>query len=70
MASLTIDGVSRTYDIKLGGHSRAGEHQITFRLLDAHSPLSVGLNDDTRALGIAVSSISFRGPEDLSAKCE
>jgi hypothetical protein len=68
--TLTIDDAFRSYDIDLGTSVAPGEHRIVFRLPDAHSPLSVGFNDDARVLGIAVSSLAWLSSESSPAICD
>ena len=46
------------------------DHEIVFSLPDAHSPASVGLSDDTRQLGIAMTSLTvFDGAKTLG-RCD
>jgi hypothetical protein len=69
-AELTFGAASRTYDVGLGPSLAVGDHQVAFRLPDAHSPQSVGFNDDRRILGIAVSSLALVSGNADAAGCK
>jgi hypothetical protein len=69
VAELTVDGTSRDYDVDLGTSVRKGEHTISFRLPDARSPKSAGVNDDSRVLGIAVASMAFLSSDGSPGRC-
>jgi hypothetical protein len=47
-----------------------GQHKIGFRRPDAHSPQSVGFNDDRPMLVITVSSVGFPSPDGSSQSCD
>jgi hypothetical protein len=71
VADLKVEGGRWSdYDIDLGAPLGPGEHEIVFRLPDAHSPKSAGLGDDARALGIALASLSFLSPDAGSGRCD
>jgi hypothetical protein len=69
-AELTVDGTWRDYDIGLGRPVRPGKHTISFRLPDARSPRSAGVGDDSRVLGIAVTSMTFLSSDGSPGRCE
>jgi hypothetical protein len=68
-AALTVGSAWRDYHIDLAVPVSTGEHEIVLRLPEAHSPQSVGFNDDPRVLGIAVSSMSFVTANDDRNEC-
>ena len=45
------------------------EHEIVFTLPDAHSPLSAGVSQDPRRLGISMSSLTFFDSARTPGKC-
>ena len=45
------------------------EHEIAFKLPDAHSPLSAGVSQDPRQLGISMSSMTFFDSTRTPGKC-
>jgi glycosyl transferase family 2 len=57
----TMDNDWRDYDIPIGPGNPA-EYEVKFVLPDAHSPKSSGLSQDTRELGIGLSSLAFLPP--------
>jgi glycosyltransferase involved in cell wall biosynthesis len=54
---LAVNEDWQDYDVEVP--NCAGEMEIKFQLQDAHSPSSVGVSEDTRELGIAVTSVTF-----------
>lgn len=64
LATLEIKGASlRTLSVRVPAHSWRGHNVLAFDLPDAHSPWSVGVGDDRRALGMALQSLRvYRAP--------
>lgn len=55
----------KTYSIRLNRELLNRSHNIlTFQLLDATTPQSLGMNDDQRILGLAVQSASLHLAQD------
>jgi hypothetical protein len=46
------------------------EHEISFRLPDALSPKSAGVNDDSRLLDIAVASLALLSSDGSPGRCD
>jgi hypothetical protein len=58
---IVLDGVMRSVTVPIApGYLERGSNEITLHLPNATSPKSLGLYDDPRQLGVAVSSISFK----------
>jgi glycosyl transferase family 2/uncharacterized protein DUF7024 len=56
---LTVDSTWRDYEVAINSVNNQADNELKFLLPDAHSPKSVGQSEDTRELGIALSSLRF-----------
>ena len=70
-SELRLDGERRDYEIAidLDNPELDLQHEIVFRLPDAHSPQSVGMTQDPRQLGISMSSLTFLDSTRTPGKC-
>jgi hypothetical protein len=71
VSELKLEAETRDYEIEVNlENSDANfQHEIVFKLPDAHSPKSVGVSQDTRQLGISMSSLTFFDSARTSGKC-
>jgi len=60
LGTLEVRGSAlRTLSLRVPAHSWIGHNVLAFDTPDAHSPWSVGMSDDRRALGLALQSLSI-----------
>ena len=67
---LTADRRDYEIEVDLENPDSDFEHEIVFRLPDAHSPKSVGLSRDPRQLGMAMTSLAFFDSARTPGKCD
>jgi hypothetical protein len=68
--SLTPEKPDHEIEVSLNKSDINTEHEIVFGLPDAHSPQSIGLNRDTRELGMAMRSLTIFDEAKTAGKCD
>jgi hypothetical protein len=72
VAELNLSAEKHDYEVEvsLDKFDPNAEHEIVFGLSNAHSPQSIGLNRDTRELGMAVTSLTIFDEAKTPGKCD